>query len=177
MKTVRSLICCFLVASLGACVSELEDDPGAEANATTPSGVVGAILSQASLGDVEIEVKWEGLKFKIEAEGSQKVWQTMQSVTFSPGGHTGWHTHAGPTFAMITSGTLTVYRTADLADCEGRVFTAGQAFMDGPDFGTHIARNETGSPTVVHLLHNLPTQTTPFRVDVPAPPGAADCGL
>jgi hypothetical protein len=175
MKSVRLLSVLVLLTS--ACIAPEDEEFESDTNATTPSGVVGAVLSQASLTDVSIDIDWENFEYQIDGRRGRKVYMTMQSVTFAAGGHTGWHTHAGPTVALITSGTLTVYRERDLRDCDGRVFDAGSAFMDGPDFGKHIARNETADTTVVHLLHNLPTATTPFRIDVPAPPGAAACGL
>ena len=109
MKIARVLIVVF-VASIAACIESEPDDFGTQANATTPSGVSGAIVSRASITDVEVSIKWEDFKYKIDAdsEDGTSVVMTIQQVTAIPGGHTGWHTHAGPTVAMITSGSVVV---------------------------------------------------------------------
>ena len=158
-----------------ACAEMPEEEVGLDEVETAPSGVTGIVRGAASSAFTKIEYRWEGLTFKLEAADTPdgRVYMTMQDVIFSPGGHTGWHTHAGPTVAMVTQGTLTLYRAN--APCTGRNFVAGEAFIDGPAMGNHIARNHTGGQTTVMLLHQLATPTTPFRVDQPAPPGSELC--
>ena len=162
--------------SLAGCeVGEEEEEVETDELYTAPSGVTGIVRGQASTAYTEMEYEWFWLDYEIDSEDTPdgRVYLTMQDVIFSPGGHTGWHTHAGPTVAMVTQGTLTVYRSR--FPCIGIKFRAGQSFIDGPAMGNHIARNNTDGETVVQLLHHLPTATTPFRVDQPAPYGAYKC--
>ena len=166
-----------LAASLfaTACTVLPDEEAGLDEIETAPSGVTGIVRGTASSASTEIEYTWEGLRYELKSSQTPdgRVYLTMQDVIFAPDGHTGWHTHAGPTVAMVTQGTLTIYRAS--APCTGREFAAGQAFIDGPAMGNHIARNHTGGEVVVQLLHQLATPTTPFRVDQPAPPGADGC--
>ena len=173
---IRSM-CLAVSVFAAACAAEMpeEDDVGLDEIETAPSGVSGIVRGQASTPFTKVEYEWEGLLYTLESQDTPdgKMYMTMQAVFFAPNGHTGWHTHAGPTVAMVTQGTLTIYRAS--APCVGREFAAGQAFVDGPAMGNHIARNHTGGQVTVLLLHQLPTATTPFRVDQPAPPGSELC--
>ncbi len=134
---------------------------------TAGSGIVGTILASSSLGDAEVEVKWQGFHTKVEAPTTL----TMQEITFQPGGHTGWHTHGGMAFASIVSGTLTLYDAA--APCDGQEYPAGTAFLD-PGNRVHIARNLGTSTALVRVQYVYPTGAA-VRIDAPAPPGSEAC--
>ncbi len=85
-----------------------------------------------------------------------------QTVTFEPGRTSGWHSHPGPVFVVVKSGTVTVYD----ATCVPRRYSAGQGFMEGPE--PAVVRNEggTSSENVATLL--VPTGS-PVRTDAPSP--------
>lgn len=68
----------------------------------------------------------------------------MQQIVFAPGGQTGWHTHPGPAVALIKGGQLTLY-SGDDPTCTGRVFRAGEAFIDSGQGHVHLARNESAT--------------------------------
>jgi quercetin dioxygenase-like cupin family protein len=88
--------------------------------------------------------------------------------TFAPGGTTGWHTHPGHAFVMVTQGQITAY-DGDDPTCTPRVYSAGQGFIDPVSSGhVHMLWNRTDKPakTVSVQLINA---GQPRRIDVPDP--------
>jgi quercetin dioxygenase-like cupin family protein len=82
-----------------------------------------------------------------------------------PGASFGWHSHRAGVVALVTSGTLTLYDSADPA-CTPTRYGPGKGFTEQPGH-VHLARNEgtrTVSVTVTYL--GLPHGVNP---DVPAP--------
>ncbi len=65
----------------------------------------------------------------------------MQQIIIAPGGHTGWHSHAGPVVVLIQAGQMSFYDGED-ATCTARIYSAGQSFVDIGVDHVHIARNE-----------------------------------
>src|SRR3712207_2627562 len=49
-----------------------------------------------------------------------------QQLTIQPGGHTGWHTHPGPTFVAIAQGEGTLYH--GVSGCPSHKYGPGTAF-------------------------------------------------
>jgi DNA-binding winged helix-turn-helix (wHTH) protein/TolB-like protein len=89
-----------------------------------------------------------------------------QTITFQPGGQSGWHTHPGPVFISVKEGTMTFYED----DCTSTVLMAGQGFFDAHTGShPHLARNETGSPATNVVTYFLPPGTTTLRKDAPPP--------
>jgi len=83
-----------------------------------------------------------------------------------PGGYFGWHQHSGPSWIVITQGTLTFY-DADDPSCAGVPVSAGQAYFDAGNH-THNARNETDLPVENYVVRMLPAGGAP-RIDMPDP--------
>lgn len=105
--------------------------------------------------------------FKIDSKGSTEV--VMPTFTINPGLSNGWHTHPGPGFIIVTSGTLTLYRALDDGTCDRSVFGPGEGFVEAPG-QVHIARNEGTVPlTGVATFLDVPAGTTAFRTSVAAP--------
>ena len=74
-----------------------------------------------------------------------------------PGGYFGWHQHGGPSWIIVTQGTLTFY-DGDDPTCTGHPVTAGgpnSAFLDTGDH-THNARNETNAVVENYVVRMLP---------------------
>lgn len=92
-----------------------------------------------------------------------------QTITLQPGGHTGWHSHPGPAFVVVKTGTFTLY-DGDDSSCTPQVFTAGQAFVDRGGGHAHIGRNESDGIVELSVTYLLPVGAGP-RVDVTPPPG------
>jgi hypothetical protein len=88
----------------------------------------------------------------------------------APGGYFGWHQHGGPSWIVVTQGTLTFY-DADDPTCPGHPVPAGSAFLD-VGAHTHNARNETAAPAENYVVRMLPAGA-PVRIDIS--PGPASC--
>src|SRR4051795_9582634 len=64
-----------------------------------------------------------------------------------PGASFGWHSHRAGVVAIIKSGTLSLYDSAD-PSCTAHRYSAGKAFVEQPGH-VHLARNEGRKPAVV----------------------------
>ena len=95
----------------------------------------------------------------------------FQTITFAPGGHTGWHSHPGVLFVTVESGAVTRYES----NCERNTYGAGQAFIErGPEH-VILVRNEGATPASVQIAYVVPAGTTnaALRIDQPAPDGCS----
>lgn len=92
----------------------------------------------------------------------------FQQLTIGPGGHTGWHTHPGPTFVSVAQGEGTLYH--GIAGCPAHKYATGTSFFQ-PTTEVHNFRNEGASPLVVYAMYALPkgTPNTGIRIDQPQP--------
>lgn len=132
--------------------------------ATPGSGISTTIIS----GPVELDATRlvtespdHGVIFK--TKGLSDVY--VVSNTIVPGGHTGWHSHPGPSIISVVSGTATEYRS----DAPGGVvYSAGTAFVDEGGDHAHIVVNEGNTNLVLVAFQVLP-QGAPRRIDEPAP--------
>ncbi|HEX2112160.1 MAG TPA: cupin domain-containing protein [Gaiellaceae bacterium] len=92
----------------------------------------------------------------------------FQQLTFQPGGHTGWHTHPGPTFVAVAQGEGTLYH--GIAGCPSHRYGPNSGFFQ-PSAEVHNFRNEGSTPVVLHAFYALPTGTpnAAIRTDQPQP--------
>ena len=88
----------------------------------------------------------------------------VRYLKIAPGGNTGWHSHPGIVFALIQSGTLTLYHD----DFVPEVYPAGTGFVEAPGDGAHIAVNE-GDTNLELAVFFLVPKGAPPRIDEPAP--------
>ena len=127
--------------------------------ATPPSGISFVAVGRATLPAFDVRRRFlmppdadgdghpdHRNKFlKIELEATQPIDVSTQIVTFQPGGFSGWHTHPGPVFFTVKTGTLTVYEGDD-PSCTPLVFLAGTGAVEAQTSGhSHMVRNETAS--------------------------------
>jgi quercetin dioxygenase-like cupin family protein len=75
----------------------------------------------------------------------------VAQATVPPGASFGWHSHRAAAVAVVKSGTLTLYDSADRA-CTPRRYSAGQGFVEHP-YHVHLARNEGSEPVVVVVTY------------------------
>lgn len=129
---------------------------GASALALAPVGQFAEINEKAKSGD-----DWEA---EIETKGLSDLHVTQ--VTIQPGGTFGWHSHPGPSFVVVKSGTATFYQAAD-ANCTPHVLPTGSTFFE-PAGDVHIPRNEGSEPLVLVVVQLLPTGAM-RRIDEPSP--------
>src|SRR5215469_5106481 len=118
--------------------------------ATPAQGFVGTTVATATFGNIRSHVQVNAGEFGnpqfwnevIQTQGPSDLF--IQDNTWQPGGSTGWHTHPGPSFVIVTEGTVTVY-DGDDPNCTPHVYTAGTGFIDPGGDHVHIIRNETGT--------------------------------
>jgi hypothetical protein len=95
--------------------------------------------------------------FLIHSKSEKDV--SIEKVTISPGGHTGWHTHHGPILAIVTEGQIKHTRFTEKEGCIERMFgpsEAEQAFIGTPN-QVHMARNEGDVDAVLYITRfNIP---------------------
>ena len=103
---------------------------------------------------------------EIETSGPTDVY--ISQVTIVPGGHSGWHSHPGPSIVTIISGTATFYH-ADDASHTPNVCPAGTGCVEESG-RVHINRNE-GDTDLVAVVMQIVPRGAPRRIDEPQPPG------
>jgi hypothetical protein len=138
--------------------------------ATPGVGFSGITLAKATYGEIDSHVQtlpadWQE---KIKTKGLSDLY--VQQNTWQSGGSTGWHTHPGPSFVIVTQGTVTVYDSDDPA-CTPQVYTAGSAnnaFVDPGGGHVHLIRNETGDVAQSVAVQLIPAGAV-RRQDAPAP--------
>jgi hypothetical protein len=123
----------------------------------------------------------------------------FQTITFQPGGHTGWHSHPGVLFVTVESGAVTRYEQREPGErndddddgggdddrvtvesgavennCERNTYAAGQSFIERGPRHVILVRNEGTTPAKVQIAYVVPagTANAALRIDQPAP---ADC--
>jgi mannose-6-phosphate isomerase-like protein (cupin superfamily) len=97
-----------------------------------------------------------------------------QQVVIAPGGATGWHSHPGPVLVTIKSGEMTIVY-ADDATCEGRIYRAGESFVDRGDEFVHTALNRGSANLEFWATYLVPGEPgAPARLDAPA---SGTCGF
>src|SRR4051794_36361337 len=88
----------------------------------------------------------------------------VAKATVPPGASFGWHSHRGAVVAIVQSGRLSLYDSAD-PTCTAKRYSAGQGFTEQAGH-VHLARNEGYKPVVVLVTYlGLPHGVSP---DVPA---------
>lgn len=138
--STRGLVLGLLVAivSVGVAVAT----PGSGASPTT--------LGRGTLeaGD---RINSDQLKLRIKSD----VDVVTQTITITPGGHTGWHSHPGPVFVTITAGAMTFY-DGDDPTCTPVIYPTGSTFIDEGGGHVHIARNLGSVDLVLYATYLLP---------------------
>ncbi len=137
--------------------------------ATMGSGTSSTLLGRGTFDGFKVKRETatasQWLEVEVEAKPSLDV--ATQIITFLPGGHSGWHSHPGPVFITVISGTMTFYSSDD-PTCSPVVRTAGQGFLDTGEHA-HIARNESGAPATNVVTYFAPVGAA-LRIDQPKPP-------
>lgn len=144
-------------------------DPSAIGRADTKGTSVSTLLGRATFSDpndqnfkiMRLADDWH---FELKAKPAFDI--AVQTIAFAPGATSGWHSHNGPVFIQVTSGTMTFYMSDD-PTCTPIVRTAGEGYLDVGDHA-HIARNETTLPAQNVVTYFAPPGAA-LRIDEPAP--------
>jgi hypothetical protein len=145
--------------------------------ATPAVSFSGTTVAKATFGPVDSHVHtvpaaWNEL---IKTKGNSDLY--VQQNTWDPATcnfkcipTTGWHTHPGPSFVIVTQGTVTAYDGDDPA-CTPHVYTANtpdNAFLDLGGGQVHMIRNESGAIAKTVAVQLIPAGAT-RREDVTDP--------
>ncbi|MDQ3665214.1 MAG: cupin domain-containing protein [Acidobacteriota bacterium] len=138
---------------------------GGTVSATQASGVtVTPLAPVAQLDRIHSKAKSGGWMAQINTKGVSDL--HFVQVTIQPGGTIGWHTHLGPSFLIVKSGTATLY-DGDDPTCTPQVLPAGSGLFE-PGGDLHIVRNEGTEPLVNVVMQLLPTGA-PRLIPEPSP--------
>jgi quercetin dioxygenase-like cupin family protein len=162
----RAIALSGLVAALAATsgVAVTLNSHGASARVTAGTSVPTPVPPlHATVG----EFHFSSDNFKINSEKRTEV--VMPQITIHAGASSGWHTHPGPGFVVVTFGTLALYQVIDNR-CVKSTYGPGQGFVETPGV-VHIARNEgaSGDVTAVATFLGIAPGTTAYKTLVPAP--------
>ena len=138
------------------------DQPGATFTAATNTSVP---LARGTFWH-PIDLKRETDGWELEMKISPNADLAVSRVLFAAGTHSGWHSHPGPVFVQVLTGTVRFYLAND-PTCTPIVRTAGETYVESGEI-THIARNETTEPAENLAVYFAP-KGTPLRHDEPNP--------
>lgn len=131
--------------------------------ATPPVGVTNIpIAGPATFGEIDALTHDPDYTALVKTRGLSDGY--IRYLKIAPGGDTGWHSHPGIVFALVQSGTLTLYHD----DLVPEVYSAGAGFVEAPGDGAHIAVNEGDTTLEVAVFFLLPKGAS-LRIDEPAP--------
>jgi quercetin dioxygenase-like cupin family protein len=140
--------------------------------ATPGSGTSPTVVARAAFADhvdlkLSIRDGHQGLdNIHVRNAAAETV---MQQIQFGPNAISGWHSHPGPAVILTKSGQLTFYSEDD-RKCQGRTFSAGQAFIEAPGL-VHFAHNPslTEITEVGVIYFDVPGDLASPRIDEPVP--------
>lgn len=133
--------------------------------ATPGVGISTTILAGPSelLGHFKVKSESDLNEVEFKFKGASDVYVVHNRIV--PGGHTGWHSHPGPSIVSVVSGEATEYRSDDP---DPVVHAAGTSFVDEGGDHAHIIVNEGDTDLVLVAFQILPFGA-PRRIDKPAP--------
>jgi len=131
---------------------------------TPSSGLTTTIIAGPTLlGEADVKSESEINEVEIQTKGVSDAYVVHNKIV--PGGHTGWHSHPGPSIVSVVSGQATEYRDDDP---DGVVHLAGTAFVDEGGDHAHMVVNEGTTDLVLVAFQIIPRGAT-RRIDRPAP--------
>ena len=134
--------------------------------ATQGTGVTSTNLSIGRFDAIHVATHVDAHKVFLRTKGTSDVY--VVSNVIAPGGHTGWHTHPGPSLITVKSGTITVYSPD--SGCVPTDYPAGTGFIDPGDGHVHILRNE-GTVVAETIAVQLLPAGAARRIDASTPAG------
>ena len=125
------------------------------------SGAVAALvnvtLARGTLTDLE-KVNIPGL---VKFENKELVDFVYTELTFQPGDATPWHYHPGPTLVTVKEGEI----TQTTGGCTGRIYHAGESFVEGQSGLVSRAQNTGSTVAKVNVVFIIPVgSATTFPV-------------
>ena len=113
------------------------------------------------------DADWDDNDFKVRVRVPEPSDVYVVRNKVPPGGHSGWHTHPGPSIVSVKAGTATVY-DGDDPSCAPVTYPAGTGFIDDGGGHVHMVRNE-GSVELETVAFQIVPAGAERRIDAPAP--------
>jgi hypothetical protein len=138
--------------------------------ATLASGFTGTTVAMGRFSEIDnfnylLPLNGDPWLLLVKTKGQSDLY--VQSNVWQPGGTTGWHTHPGASWILVTAGTVTVYEGDD-KECKPKVYTTGMGLLDPGGDHVHVIRNE-GSVTATSTTVQLIAGGAARRIDAPDP--------
>ena len=131
---------------------------------TPSSGLTTTIIAGPTLlGETNVKSESKINEVEIQTKGISDAYVVHNKII--PGGHTGWHSHPGPSIVSVVSGQATEYRDDDPV---GVVHLAGTSFVDEGGDHAHMVMNNGTTDLVLVAFQIIPRGAT-RRIDKPAP--------
>jgi hypothetical protein len=137
--------------------------------------VASVLLARGAAGVFQMGDEAAGVQLR----ATQPTDLVLVQVTIPPRSSTGWHTHAGPSMAIVHSGAVRLIEPehgdrdddGDEAEngCREETFPAGVAWVHPSD--THDVANDNAEPAVVYITYFVPEGASPALVPADQPRG------
>jgi len=135
--------------------------------ATPGSGFSAAQQWKGVFDEIDVKSETDTHELELRTEGISDVYVTRNVIAV--GGHSGWHTHPGPSLIIVTVGEIMAY-DGDDPTCTPKRYRVGEGFVDPGGGHVHLLRNETDAPAETVAIQILPQGAT-RRIDVMPAPG------
>ena len=122
----------------------------------TPTPLAAAVIED----DIDTWAETEDWELELKTRGESEV--VFAHVKLAPGAYSGWHSHPGPTFIAVRSGTATFYDDCDGAETPHR-YEAGKGLVEEAGC-VHILVNEGDTDLEVVFMQIIP-KGAPRRID------------
>jgi hypothetical protein len=157
MKAKWSLAVVVGLAGVGGVVQNVMATPG--------QGFTAVQQWKGAFESIDIKHVSDDHKVELRTKGLSDVYVTRNAIAV--GGHSGWHTHPGPSLIIVTEGWIMAY-DGDDPTCTPTRYDKGEGFIDPGDGHVHLVRNESGAPAETVATQILPQGST-RRIDSPDP--------
>jgi quercetin dioxygenase-like cupin family protein len=148
----------FVTGALGAlAIKPAQATPPSPGFVSTP--IVGPVL----FDDIQTVQQIPDWGVMIKSRGLSDVYFTQ--IKIPPGGHGGWHSHPGPSFITVKSGTATF--SDECNDFVPLYYPAGTGFVEDAEC-VHLLANQ-GSVDLEVIVMQIVPRGAPRRIDEPAP--------
>ena len=129
--------------------------------ASPPSGIVSSFpVPKADLAK-PVNVSSDGVRFRTDSPTDVAI----QTITFQPGGRTGWHHHPGMTIVAVQSGELTLVGPRCYARTYGPGSPRGAVFIESGDRPFEVRNLGTVPATVFAALIAPDADPPAFRIE------------
>jgi hypothetical protein len=140
-----------------------------EPSRTTGTGTSSKLLGRATFSDPKdrnFKVKRITGDWHVEVKSMPALDVAVQTIDFAAGAQSGWHSHPGPVFIVVSLGTMSFYESDD-PTCTPIVLSKNQGYLDKGEHA-HIARNESGAAAQTVVTYLVPPDSG-LRSDQPRP--------